>query len=308
MITIFTIPKAFQGHIALIQRNAIQSWLKLSPACQIILCGDDPGVAEAASEFGIEHLPHIERNQYGTPLLSSAYQLAQQAAKHDFTCYTNGDIIFLSDLVQAVQKIPFQQFLMLGQRRDINITEALDFTRPDWEQSLRLEVARHGTLRRFDYIDYFLFPTHTITDLPDFAVGRPGWDNWLIYHLRALGRPVIDATQAVMAVHQNHDYTHVPMAKGQAWEGPEADHNRLLMGGKEHRFYVTDATYQLTDKGLSKALGDVYLERRASRQPVLDTGSGVGIRFKHRVIAWVGRRRSWFPGWIWRHFIDMWAK
>ncbi len=31
MITIFAIPKPFKGHIDVIQRNAIQSWTKLSP-------------------------------------------------------------------------------------------------------------------------------------------------------------------------------------------------------------------------------------------------------------------------------------
>jgi hypothetical protein len=51
MLTIFTIPKPFRGHIEVIQRNAIESWLRLRPQCEIILCGDDPGVAEAASEY-----------------------------------------------------------------------------------------------------------------------------------------------------------------------------------------------------------------------------------------------------------------
>ena len=31
MLTIFTIPKPFVGHIGVIQRNAIISWLNLSP-------------------------------------------------------------------------------------------------------------------------------------------------------------------------------------------------------------------------------------------------------------------------------------
>ena len=35
-ITIFTIPKAFEGHNGIIQRNAIKSWLKLDPRPHII--------------------------------------------------------------------------------------------------------------------------------------------------------------------------------------------------------------------------------------------------------------------------------
>jgi len=71
MLTIFTIPKAFEGHIGIIQRNAIGSWSRLG--CDVILCGDDPGVSEAAKEVGATHIPDIDRNDYGTPLLSSAF-------------------------------------------------------------------------------------------------------------------------------------------------------------------------------------------------------------------------------------------
>ena len=53
MITIFTIPKPFKGHINTIQRNAIQSWMQLKPECEIILFGDDYGVSDIAKEFGL---------------------------------------------------------------------------------------------------------------------------------------------------------------------------------------------------------------------------------------------------------------
>jgi len=59
LLTIFSIPKAFAGHNGIIQNNAIQSWVRLSPACQVILFGDDPGVAEAARRFGVVHVPDI---------------------------------------------------------------------------------------------------------------------------------------------------------------------------------------------------------------------------------------------------------
>src|SRR5438132_908480 len=60
------------------------------------------------------------------------------------------------------------------------------------------------------------------------AVGRPGWDNWLIMDIRRRGVDLIDASRIVRPIHQNHDYSHVPHAKGIAWEGPEANRNREL--------------------------------------------------------------------------------
>ena len=56
MLTIFTIPKCFRGHISVIQRNAIRSWRMLRPECEIILFGDEEGMKEVAEEFGVRHI------------------------------------------------------------------------------------------------------------------------------------------------------------------------------------------------------------------------------------------------------------
>ena len=71
MLTVFAVPKPFAGHIGVIQRNAVRSWRALHPECQVILCGDEPGSAEAASELGVERLLDVDTNDFGTPLLSS---------------------------------------------------------------------------------------------------------------------------------------------------------------------------------------------------------------------------------------------
>ena len=83
MISIFTIPKAFKGHNNVIQRNGVQSWMQIKPECEIILFGDDEGVAETAYEFGVKHVPSVEKNEFGTPLLSSAFSKVQEIALND---------------------------------------------------------------------------------------------------------------------------------------------------------------------------------------------------------------------------------
>ena len=71
MLTVFAVPKPFAGHIGVIQRNAVRSWRALHPECQILLCGDEAGSAEAAFELGVERLLDVDTNDFGTPLLSS---------------------------------------------------------------------------------------------------------------------------------------------------------------------------------------------------------------------------------------------
>lgn len=261
MLTFFTIPKAFEGHTALIQLNAIRSWMKASPSCEIILCGDDPGVEDAAREHSLTHLPGIQRNAYGTPLLNSAFDLVQQTARHRYVCYINTDIILTTDLASTLAMIPFERFLMVGQRWDMDVRASIDFGVHDWMRRLQEDARSHGSLHPPTGSDYFAFPRGTIGDLPAFAVGRPGWDNWFIYHARALGLPVIDATGAVTIIHQNHGYTHVPGKRENAWEGPEGDLNRELMGGRETVFTIHDATWLLGGRGLKRALSSAHLKR-----------------------------------------------
>ncbi len=266
MLTIFTIPKTNEGHIGIIQRNATASWLQLRPKCEIILCGNDPGVAELAAEYGTKHISNIARNEYGTPFLSSAFERVLSVAENRFICYANADIIFFSDLLSCLQRITFPRFLMAGQRWNLDVTAPICFDEPDWEQRLKAEALIRGTRDVPGAIDYFVFQTGTVGKLPDFVVGRPRWDNWFIRQFRVSGMPVIDATRANMVLHQNHSYGHVPQRRdGTKWEGPEADYHSTLMGNEELLYTLLDSTHMLTDKTLLPAVEYKYLRRRIVR-------------------------------------------
>ena len=93
MLTIFGIPKPFEGHIDIIQRNAIKSWTLLHPDIEVILFGEEKGVKGVAEELGIRHEPHVNRNEYGTPLLDSVFDRAQEIARHPILCYVNCDLL-----------------------------------------------------------------------------------------------------------------------------------------------------------------------------------------------------------------------
>ena len=110
MLTLFTIPKAFQGHTGIIQRNAIKSWTLLDPGCQVILVGDDDGTDKAAEELNVRHISDVKRNEFGTPLLNHSFQLAEAEAAFPLICHVNADIILMSDFIEAVQRVKGQKF------------------------------------------------------------------------------------------------------------------------------------------------------------------------------------------------------
>lgn len=253
LITLFSAPKPFTDpHIAMIQRNAIQSWTLL-PDVEVILLGEETGLAEAAKEFGVRHIPHVTRNTSGTPLISSMFQLARENTNSDLLCIINTDMILMPDFVEAAkQAVKLKdKFVLLSQRWDLDITQPIEFTE-DWQNKLRGTVYAVGSLHRPAGSDFFLFPKPCYADIPDFTIGRAGWDNWMIYKARKEGWAVIDCTPSVMIVHQNHDYSHLPNAKSHH-NHPDSNENIRLAGGEANtRYTILDATHQLVDGKLAR--------------------------------------------------------
>lgn len=288
MITIFSVPKPFVGHIGIIQCNAIQSWMRLHAECEIVLCGNDHGTEEAAFKFKTKYIPDITRNEFGTPLLHSVFEQVEKRARHQLLCYVNADIILFSDFIAAIQSIPFKKYLMVGQRWDINLLEPVNFDADRWEDELRDYILKTGSLQPPDGIDYFVFPLRIMGSLPPFAVGRPGWDNWFIYRARVLGIPIVDATLVTKVAHQNHDYTHVKQARGPSWEGPEADLNRQLVGGPEYLFTIQDATHRLIHHRAGATNGRVSIQPRLDVLPlkalVIERRLGPKVRRTLRIL------------------------
>ena len=132
LITLFSAPKPFTDpHIAMIQRNAIKSWTLL-PDVEVILLGEETGLAEAARELGVKHLPNVARNESGTPLISSMFQLARKIANSDLLCIINADMILMPDFVEAAEiklcKLK-DKFVLLSQRWDLDVTNPSNFSK-----------------------------------------------------------------------------------------------------------------------------------------------------------------------------------
>jgi hypothetical protein len=255
LITLFSAPKSFTDpHIAMIQRNAIKSWMLL-PGVEIILLGEETDLTEAARELGVKHIPNVMCNESGTPLISSMLQLARQNSNSDLLCIINADMIVMTDFVEAAMESRSllldrrqQKFVLLSQRWDLDVTQPIEFTE-GWQNRLRATVYSQGSLHRPAGSDFFLFPKFCYTDIPDFTIGRAGWDNWMIYKARKEKWSVIDCTPSLMIIHQNHDYSHLPDGKPH-YEHPDTNENIRLAGGQANiRYTILDATYQLTVDG-----------------------------------------------------------
>src|SRR5579862_9827844 len=157
MITFFSTPKPFRGHIGIIQRNAIQSWKLAHPDAEVILFGNEDGAAEAARDLGARHEPEVDRNALGTPLLSSLFEHADRLARHDRLCFLNADILLTDDFLAAATRLShmISRSLMVGRRCDVDITGPLNFSALDWGGQLRAMARAHGKMRPPQWIDFF---------------------------------------------------------------------------------------------------------------------------------------------------------
>lgn len=262
MLTLFAVPKAFHGHVEVIQRNAIQSWLRLRPVCEIILLGEEAGTAAVAAEFNICHVPRVARNEYGTPVLNSVFEEAEPAGTHETMCYVNADILLFSDFSEIVQKAraAMPRSLMVGCRWDVEIHEPIDFDL-DWQAWLMTRLRDEGKRHAHTGIDYFVFPRGLWRELPAFAIGRSMWDSWLVYRACSRNIPVVDLTKMAKVVHQDHDYSHHARDRASVWEGPEAKRNLELAGGRTHAYTLLDARYELTPTGIRRRISPYLLYR-----------------------------------------------
>ena len=231
----------------MIQRNAIASWLCVHPAVRVVLAGDEAGIAETAASLGVEHVPHLARNDRGTPLLDDALRLVDERAENGLACFVNSDILLPPSLSVAAARVRAKadRFLLVGECWNVAIDSALDPTTLAWD-----ELRRRGRKRGVDALDYFVFTPGLYRDIPPFAIGRTAWDNWLVWKARSDGAAVVDATPVVRAIHQDHTYAHMG-GLGKVRTGVEALENRRLTGGGRERLYSRlDATHRLTPRRL----------------------------------------------------------
>lgn len=191
MITFFSIPRGGEEHIEIL-KLAVRSWRKAAPKSQVILFGDDPGVAETAKLIRAQHIGEVDRNENGTPLIDGIWKQAAELADNDWLMEISGDILLdetnLRDVTIAVSQ--YARPFIIGQRWD------------SFPNSTSLVL--HAPCG----VDYFLFRKGQIGAIPPFAVGRNVYDNWLVWAaLYKWNMQVFDATQVIKAVHHYHSFS-----------------------------------------------------------------------------------------------------
>lgn len=252
-MTIFTCPKPFVPPFDVIQYNAIMSWTLFFPRPEIILVGDEKGTAEIAKELSIRHIPEVDKSPSGAPLADSVFGSVLDEGHGLLSVFINADVIAtqsLWDVAARVYSSLESDFLIMGRRWALDVSAPISFTRGGWWRELRRQCQSSGRLDHPDALDYFIFTYDLYEDLPSLTIGRAAIDGALVALALKKGVPVVDATDTIFVVHQNHDYSHLPGGKDDVWNGPDAQKNRELV--PDWAKTIAHATHKMTAGGLFK--------------------------------------------------------
>lgn len=145
---------------------------------------------------------------------------------------------------------------MIGKRFDLSIPFRIDCS-AKWGKVLLDVIGDKKAIHQG--IVCFVFPKGLYTEIPAFAIGRPFFDNWLVWYANAQDVPTANLTELFRAIHSEHDYSHQP--KGQKWvlEATEAERNFRSLVGWQQMHSVRDTRYRLT------AVSGFRVRRRLNR-------------------------------------------
>lgn len=206
MITFFT---TFKG-INTAEENAIKSWLCIHPESEVILFTEQKNHA-VLNDSRIIVCNELKKdvNNKGLPFLNFLFEQASRRAKYKLLCYCNADIILTESIVPIFEKLYelTSSFLAVSQRTDVLIDSVIDFTDPSENRKFHDTVKENGKIHPPYGSDIFVFPKHQYTteNMPDMLVGRPGWDNWMIYDARKRFNKLVDIKASDSVIHQDHD-------------------------------------------------------------------------------------------------------
>lgn len=134
-------------HTWVIQRNALHAWSHMRGNPRVIIFGDDKGAATLAAETGAELVPQVSRHtKYNLPLLDGLFHSADALATTPVVMFTNADLMYMDDVVDAVDTglRNYERFMMVARRWNVPITDELDFA-ADWQQTLTTFVTSKGS-------------------------------------------------------------------------------------------------------------------------------------------------------------------
>ena len=158
--------------------------------------------------------------------------------------------------------------MAVGHRWDLDVAESIDFKddmvfRKFWENAYK-KAKKHACTG----IDYFIFKKGTFKNILDLAIGRFGWDNWLLWKVRRMRIPLIDMSDEIFVIHQDHSYSFDNFKnKTDILKNDDGKNNQIKIDGQT--LNLLDANYHLVNKRIKKKRSSEFINRNLGKLPMI---------------------------------------
>jgi hypothetical protein len=207
-IVFVTIPRSFIEPHFIPQLNTINAIKRYNPRSKIVLYSDDPGVYDFAKNNDCI-APKIVKKIGNLPLVNCALSFAKDLFPESYICFINSDIMVMTDLTPIIAFMKNTRlkktFVLTAYRKEANVENVLNGNDMD---KLKLD---NGLIRGRHYaLDIFILHSGLISamDMPNYRVGRIGWDSWIAGKVRKMDLGFVDISNMARIVHQDHPQVH----------------------------------------------------------------------------------------------------
>ena len=208
LLVLFTTMQLIKGK-EVIYENTLRLWPNLKPAVLPVLIVTNLSAEwqKKAKDYGWEMFE--SKHTFGSlPVIRHMWLDMIDKYQGTFYGYANADVLFDESLVLTLQMLLDKNIIkkdpfVIGRRTNYKLGPNEHFY--DFKD-LRYAMSKSSAkLFIKDAQDYFITTRNGYPwrDIPDFVIGRIGYDNWLVKHALMHYYYVVDATSTVTCLHQS---------------------------------------------------------------------------------------------------------
>ena len=207
LLTLFTTWKASMES-SYVYNNTVNVLSTMGQDIQPVIFLPEEDIAFYDPPKGWDVLPISASACGGAPVLKNMFLDAYKKFDSTFYGYVNADILFNKGILETLRTIksskvfnPKKSILISGRRFDIQLEKlgVKHISTPMEVEEIVLKVSLQNGFAEDYFITTSTYPWQFMLDL---VIGRPKYDNYLVYTSRIHKVLVIDASSTVIALHQ----------------------------------------------------------------------------------------------------------